>query len=104
MANQISYSLASDRYTLGPRHCSLRCATSCTPLPRHQGPSTNALPATLQKRCDEWLALDQEPRSRNEAQQAINAEDPDYLQECMGERLAFGGCSATAATDLATQC
>ena len=96
MASQISYRLTSDRHTLGSRHYSFGQAKSCRPLPRHKSPSTNALPATLQKRCDDWLALDQEPRSRNEAQQAINAEDLDYLQECMGGRLAFGGCSTSA--------
>ena len=58
----------------------------------------SALPATLQQRCDEWLALDQEPRSRDAVQQAINAEDQETLQDSMGQRLLFGECQANQST------
>lgn len=94
MANQISHRLAGDRHPMRPRIHSHRRAASG--LPRHRSATTYSLPATLQKRCEEWLALDQEPRSRAEAQQAIDAENHEILQDCMGERLAFGGCEACA--------
>ena len=92
MVNQITYRHTGDRPILGPRHYSLGQAMPLPPRIRQNSASVSALPPTLQKRCDEWLAMDQEPRSRDEAQQAIDAENQEYLQERMGERLAFGGC------------
>lgn len=92
MANQISYRLAGHRRISAPRFRLLGHAKCSFGLPRHKSASINALPATLQKRCEEWLALDQDPRSRDEAQQAIDEDHQEILQDRMGERLTFGGC------------
>ena len=96
MASQISYRITGEKHISGPRVQSLRHAKTSVGLPRHKSTTVHALPATLQKRCEEWLALDQDPRSRGEAQQAMDAEHHETLQDRMGERLTFGGCKSTA--------
>ena len=52
--------------------------------------SVAALTPSLQKRCDEWLALDTDSCTISEASQAIDTENEALLQDCLGQRLAFG--------------
>ncbi len=49
-----------------------------------------ALTPSLQQRCDEWLALDTDSSTISEASQAIDTENKALLQDCLGQRLAFG--------------
>ncbi|KAA6429978.1 MAG: phosphoglucomutase 2 [Trebouxia sp. A1-2] len=52
--------------------------------------SVAALSPSLQQRCDEWLALDTDFNTVSEASQAIDTENEALLQDCLGQRLAFG--------------
>lgn len=96
MQSQISFRATADRRLLSVSTYSQNC-DGCLPARcRSTGP-LNALPTSLQKRCDEWLALDRDSRTHNQAQQAIDAEDLDLLQDCMGQRLVFGARRAIQA-------
>lgn len=50
----------------------------------------DALSPAVQKKCEEWLALDREPGTIHQAKQAIDAGNESFLEGCLGQRLAFG--------------
>ncbi|DBA82022.1 TPA: hypothetical protein ACH3X1_007720 [Trebouxia sp. C0004] len=91
MQAQISQQLTCGRNRLrspGPQ-ASFHCIKQ-----RGDKPSLNfsvaALSPSLQQRCDEWLALDRDPSTVSEAIQAIDTDNEALLQDCLGQRLAFG--------------
>lgn len=50
----------------------------------------DALSPAVQKKCEEWLALDRESGTIHQAKQAIDAGNESLLEDCLGQRLAFG--------------
>ena len=102
--------IADKRVSSVPVHS--RGCSRCLPVRCRTSGLLNALPASLQESCKEWLALDRDSRTHNQAQQAIDAEDQEVLQDCMGQRLVFGAqvasqavqCKAVPSKDVWLQC
>ncbi len=91
MQAQISQQLTCGRGRLrspGPQ-ASSHCVKQHGHKPRLSF-SVAALSPSLQQRCDEWLALDTDSSTVSEASQAIDTENEALLQDCLGQRLAFG--------------
>ncbi len=91
MQAQISQKLACERGRL--RSPGPQASSYCIKQHRYKPSlsfSVSALSPSLQQRCDEWLALDTDSSTVSEANQAIDTDNEALLQDCLGQRLAFG--------------
>lgn len=91
MQAQISQQLTCGRGPL--RSPGLQASSQCIKQLSHKlrlSSSVAALSPSLQQRCDEWLALDTDSSTVSEAIQAIDTDNEALLQDCLGQRLAFG--------------